>query len=288
MNGTKKYPLEVSKTRKITRKAGLQSASVLGNVVAVLCLLFVFETVAQAESSSVNEVGTQGSASGGESPNSRFRAVTIARDRAVLSAEMAGKITTIPFSVGNSFQKGDILVSFDCRILEYNQIKAEKDEQGARRKWESISKLEKLSATGRINVDLAYVEYKKAEAEHNSAKTYVDRCSIRAPFDGRVIRLAVQPFENATIGQPVIEIIGSQVVEVESAVPTSVALGLRVGSKFIFKSDQSDFNLAAHIVGVAPVIDPVSQLVSVRGIFDDKNTPVVVGITGEIEFSKNP
>ena len=43
--------------------------------------------------------------------------------------------------------------------------KAQKDEEGARRKWESVSQLEKMASTGRLNVDLAYVDFKKAEAE---------------------------------------------------------------------------------------------------------------------------
>lgn len=215
----------------------------------------------------------------------QYRAVIVSRDRAVLAAEMAGRILGLPFNVGDSFKKNDLLVTFDCRLLEFNLIKAQKDEEGARRKWESVSQLAKMASTGRLNVDLAYVEYKKAEAEHNSAKTLVDRCFIKAPYDGRVIRHAVQPFENVTVGQPIIEIVGSQVIEVESAVPASTAISIKVGRKFIFKSDQGDVTVFGHIVGVAPVIDPVSQLVAIRGIIDDKDFPMVIGITGALELS---
>lgn len=232
------------------------------------------------------ESGEKSQVKGEESSSSQFRAVIVARDRAVLSAEMAGRIISIPFNVGDIFKKGDILANFDCKLLEFNRTKAEKDEQGAKRKWESVSKLEKLSATGRLNVDLSYVDFKKAEAEHNSAKALVDRCFIKAPYDGRIIRLAVQPYENATVGQPILEIVGSQVIEIESAVPASVAIGMKLGSKFIFKNDTGDFAIPGHVVGIAPVIDPVSQLVSVRGIIDDKNTPIVIGITGTLEISQ--
>ena len=218
-------------------------------------------------------------------PVQQYRAVIISRDRAVLAAEMAGKIISMPFSVGDNFKQNDVLVSFDCKLLEFNMTKARRDEEGARRKWESASELAKVASTGRLNVDLAYVEYKKAEAEHNSAKTLVDRCFIRAPFDGRVIRNAIQPYENVTVGQPIIEIVGSKIIEVESAVPTSVAVDLKAGKPFVFKSDQGELTLAGHIVGIAPVIDPVSQLVSVRGIIDEKDALVLIGITGTIEFS---
>ena len=58
-----------------------------------------------------------------------------------------------------------------------------------------------------------------------------------------------------------------------------------MGRKFIFKSDQGDVTVSGHIVGVAPVIDPVSQLVAIRGVIDDKDFPVVIGITGALELS---
>lgn len=211
------------------------------------------------------------------------RAVIIAKDRASLSSEMAGKIINMPFNVGDAFKQNDILVSFDCHLLELNLAKAGKDEEGAKRKWESVSQLAKMESTGRLNADLAYVEFKKTEVERKTASTLVERCSLRAPYDGRVIRHMIQTFENVNVGQPLIEIVGSKVLEIESAIPGMIAGGLKIGQKFVFKSDQGEIIVNGHIIGIAPVIDPVSQLVSIRGAIDSGG-PVIVGVTGSMEF----
>ena len=211
------------------------------------------------------------------------RAVIIARDRASLSSEMAGKIINMPFNVGDAFKKNDVLVSFDCHLLELNLAKASKDEEGAKRKWESISQLAKMESTGRLNADLAFVEFKKAEVERKTASTLVERCSLRAPYDGHVIRHMVQNFENVNVGQPLIEIVGSKILEIESAIPGMVAGGLKVGQKFIFKSDQGEIIVNGHVIGIAPVIDPVSQLVSIRGAIDGGG-PLIIGVTGSLQF----
>lgn len=215
--------------------------------------------------------------------SSAHRAVIISKDRAVLSAEIAGKIIGTPYSLGDAFKAGDVLIKFDCTLQLLNLNKTIKDEDGSKRKWASVNQLAKMESTGRLNADLAYVEYKKAEAERASASTIVDRCQIKAPFDGRVVRNIVQNFENVNMGQPVIEIVGSKLIEIESAIPANIASGIKIGQRFMFHSDTGDMNLTGHLTGIAPIIEPVSQLVSVRGSIDNGG-PVIIGATGTIDF----
>lgn len=46
------------------------------------------------------------------------RGVLRARDQAVLSSELAGRIIEMPYTDGQNFKKGDVLVRFDCSAYQ--------------------------------------------------------------------------------------------------------------------------------------------------------------------------
>ena len=212
-----------------------------------------------------------------------FSAVLIGRERSTLSSELAGQVTALPFDLGSSFHKGDDLVRFDCRFQDLALAKAEREEEIAKKKWESLAKLAKLDSTGELQVELALLEWKKLEIDRRTAALLVARCTVKAPYDGRVVRHVIQPFEYVNIGQPLIEIAGTRNIEVESAVPAAVAMQIKPGQKMIFRFEQQAEPWPGKLIAVAPIIDPVSQLVAIRAVLDSAPS-AVIGATGTMQI----
>lgn len=212
------------------------------------------------------------------------QAVVVTRDRAVLSAEIGGRLVRIPAGPGARFERGAVLVEIDCRLNRINRDKIRHERDAARKKFENAESLSKLASTGQLTVDLALLDFRRAQSELEAAELLVERCEIRAPFDGAVVRVQAQAHETIAAGQPLVEIAGRDNIELESVVPAAFALRLRGGATLRVRIENlaRDFDVA--IEGVSPVIDPVSQLVTIRGLFVQPNALIMPGMSGLIQI----
>ncbi len=211
-----------------------------------------------------------------------FPAVVVTRDRAVLSAEIPGRITALPSGVGGSFRKGDALVEFDCRYYQFNRDKIAHDADAARKRYENGAKLAQLASAGQLSVDLALIDWKKAQVELQGAELMVERCTVRAPFDGAVIRIQPQVHETIAVGQPIIEIAGKERIEIEASLPAAFALSLSVGQDMRVRIEEIGAEFSVLVSGISPVIDPVSQMVTVRTRMKTPDERVIPGMTGVV------
>ena len=207
-------------------------------------------------------------------------AVVVTRDRAVLSSEIPGRILSLPPGVGTFFKKGDALVGFDCRYYEVNRDKASHESEATRKKYENSAKLGQMASAAQLTVDLAEIDYRRAQVELRGAELMVERCAIRAPFDGSVVRLYPQVHETIAVGQPVIEIAGLDRIEIEAAVPPSFAVSVSRDTEIILFVEELNLEVPALVSGIAPVIDSVSQLVNLRARIKVANPKILPGMTG--------
>ena len=113
------------------------------------------------------------------------RAVVQAVNRAELSSELAGRVTRLPYPMGEAFRKGDVLVGLDCQLYEAQASKVAAELDAATVKLESSTELRDLNAIGDMDVALAESEYAQSKAELAIARLNTRRCEIRAPWDGR-------------------------------------------------------------------------------------------------------
>jgi RND family efflux transporter MFP subunit len=124
-----------------------------------------------------------------------------------------------------------------------------------------------------------------AEADLRLVRLAVQRCEIRAPFDGTVVEHRVQAGEYVSEGQPVIEVVDHATLELEAIVPSQLLTWLRPGSAFTIEFDELAGTLPARVDRVAPVIDPVSQTVKLYGTVTQGHGALVAGMSGRARFT---
>jgi len=255
----------------IRTRMSIVSFRILGGFVFLICLLSLPE---RSLGQQLPQRGIQ----------KIYRAVVVTRDRAVLSAEIPGRIVSLPAGVGAPFKKGDLLVEFDCNFYHVNRDKISQEVEAAKKKYENSEKLSKLASNGKLTVELALIDWRKAETELQGAQLMAERCKIRAPFDGGVVRILPQVYENISVGQPLVEVAGRGRIEVEAVVPSSWALRQRENEYIRFQVEDLNLDVPIRVIGVAPVIDPVSQLVAVRAQFRTVDPNIVPGMTGYVRI----
>lgn len=214
----------------------------------------------------------------------RIRTQLVAQHDVVVSSEVAAKIARLPLREGDAFARGALLVAFDCGLYQAQQRKAEATAAAAEREQEVTRKLASLHSVGALEVGQAEARAKEAAADAAYMRTTVDKCSIRAPFAGRVARREAAAFEYVTPGKPLLEILDSGALEVKLIVPSRWLSTLKAGTRFTVHVDDLDRDYPAQVVRIGARIDPVSQTVSLSGRIDAGHDELLPGMSGWASF----
>ena len=203
--------------------------------------------------------------------------------QATLSAEIAARITHLPFREGDHFKKGDTLVGFDCEIFEAQKDKADAELKAARFKLDNDRELERSRSIGVLEVQLSEIAVQRAQAEMRMAKINTERCVIKAPWAGRVVLRKAQELEVAKLQQEVLTIVSTDAMEVMAVVPSQWVRTLRPGQSFEVRIDETGTRHKADVVAVGSVVDAVSQTINVRARIA-RDPRLLPGMTGTATF----
>ena len=157
------------------------------------------------------------------------RALVVASQEAVLSSELAARITSISVKEMERFKKGDLLIQFDCSLYEAQKDVVRANENSALIKLKSDEQMLQMRSIGKYELELSISEYEKAKSELRIAELNVDRCEIRAPFDGAVEEVVVNAFESIQPQVELMKIIKTDVLELEMVVSSEWVSWLTIG-----------------------------------------------------------
>ncbi|SAI74692.1 RND efflux membrane fusion protein [Bordetella ansorpii] len=213
------------------------------------------------------------------------RAQLVASQRALLSSELAGKIASVPFRDGQSFKKGDVLISYDCALNRARLERAVQAEGAAHKKLAVAEQLEKLSSISRADVDQARAGVAVSRAETGVERVMVNRCTVTAPYAGRVGEAFVRPLESVAEGKELLSIYDNSAFELETIVPSRWLAWLKTGYPMHITVDETGRTYQAVVARIAGTVDPVSQSVKVVGRLDGKTAAdLLPGMSGNVRI----
>ena len=201
-----------------------------------------------------------------------------------VAAELSAKVQDIPFREGENFKEGQKLVIFDCATQLAQHQKAKAVMAIAERNYNANKKLLALGSVGRIEYENSASEYQKARAEADELAAVVDKCTILAPFDGRVVEQKVRAQQFVQSGQPVLDILDHSALELEFIAPSKWSPWLVEGYKFQIKIDENGKTYPAKITRVGARIDAISQTIKVAAVIDGDYTELSPGMSGTVEI----
>ena len=222
-------------------------------------------------------------------PSGGVRALIEARQHAVLSSEIAGRIGRITVETGQSFKAGQTLVAFDCSHYQAAVDAARANLRAADVTVRQSRRLEQLKSIGAAEVEMAEVKADAARADLLKAEIEVRRCDVKAPFDGKVVEQRIREHESVPPSTALLEILSDRDLRVELIVPSSWLVWLKPGQRFTLRIDETGEALDGEVTLVGARIDPVSQSLKVTGkVLTDKqgNAPnLVAGMSGTARFN---
>ena len=218
--------------------------------------------------------GTGGIA--GEDPAERLQAEVYALKDVRVPAEVPGRVVQRPADESASVKRGDVIVALDDVLMKTAARAAEANARRAkaRRDWalaelERARTLSRTNSVGKADLDRAVLASREAEeallaaeATADEARERLARTQIRAPFDGRLVRIPPQTGEYLGVGMTAFRIIDDSQLKVVTYVPAGWLSRLKVGDSLILRADFPGASLApltARVFSIAPAAEGASR-----------------------------
>jgi RND family efflux transporter MFP subunit len=214
-----------------------------------------------------------------------LRAQLTPRDFTTLAAEIGAKVERIPLREGERFRKGDTLVAFDCSIQRAQLAEAKAALSAAEKTVAVNARLLELQTIGKLESEVALAERDKARAKVDASAAVLGKCSIPAPFEGRVVEQKIRAQQFAQPGQALLDILDDSVLELDFVVPSKWLAWLKPGHGFQVAIDETGKTYPVKLTRAGARIDPVSQSVRVTGAIGGHFPELAAGMSGKVLLS---
>lgn len=215
----------------------------------------------------------------------------------LISSQLSARIIQIAVRVGQTVNKGDVLVELDCTDYQARlaQAQAQYRAQRARQRLaqNQLKRAQSLASKQHVSADLldqreAELDIVKAEASSvkssiTLAKTEVARCTISAPFDAAVTDRQADEAELAAAGTPLLNITGLHQAEISAEISASEQASLESSTKIVFKTRSKQY--PASLLRISPVIDRRSRTQQVRLKFTSDTA--AIGSSGRLHWQSD-
>ena len=226
--------------------------------------------------------------SAGASEPREIRAQLAPRRFTTLAAEVGAKVNRLPVPEGGSFRAGQVLVSFDCGLQHAQHEKAKAALAGSEKVVQANRRLAELNSIGRVELETSEAEAAKNRAEVAAMATVLGKCSIAAPFAGRIAEQKVREQQYAQPGQALLELIDDSVLELEFLVPSRWLAWLKPGHAFQVSIDEVGKTFPARVQRIGARVDPVSQSVKLVAAIDGRFPELIAGMSGRVSMTPPP
>ena len=192
-----------------------------------------------------------------------------AKIHATLEAKVTGVITAIPVALGQKFKAGEILVRLDAPELHARLKQAESGLEEAERDWIRAETLFNQHTSTKAEYDTAQSRLSTARATVGEAKAMTSYTVVSAPFDGQVTAKIAQIGDLAAPGKPLLMIENPTILQLEVAVPQSMASKIHYDDRLNVLIDPEDVELLGTVTEIAPAADPISRTLQVKVDFPE-------------------
>jgi membrane fusion protein, multidrug efflux system len=219
-------------------------------------------------------------------PAPNVRGVIQSKSKIEIRSDLNVTVISANFRKGMAFKKDDVLVEFNCSRVKAERSAATASANAASIELRQKRTLLKHGAAGKGDVDLAGAAVSKSLAERDVIDQRLKDCSIKAPFDGRVVATSIAPLEMPKPGEPLLIIIDDANLEIELVMPSLWLAKVKQDSTFSFIVDETGEAIKGTVDRFGAEVDPVSQTIEVIGKLQTQSPSIRSGMSGSVTFDE--
>ena len=197
------------------------------------------------------------------SDSQTYRVVLAPRSSAVLSSNVTSVVKAIPKELGQSFEKGDVLVLLDGTVFEANLQKAQSVLERAEAQLSAKQELFKDNVASLLELKDAEAQVAASKAELTLARQQLEACRVVAPYSGRISNVLMSSHEMVQPGQDLVEIVDDRVLLAKMLVPSDEYAGLSLGQSILIHIHETGSSVSGKVSHIGASIDPASSMIKV-------------------------
>ena len=185
----------------------------------------------------------------------------------MMSADLPGVVTAIPFESGSHVTNGQVLVRLDTRQEEAQLRTALAKLELARQNLERARDLSQKHVIAQSALDDAKSQFDAATASVDETRATIARKTILAPFEGETGIRQVNIGQYLKSGDPIVQLDALDTVYVNYALPQQHLGQLRVGQPVMVRADGlPDKEFPGTINAINSMVDTSTRNIQVQAI----------------------
>jgi RND family efflux transporter MFP subunit len=184
--------------------------------------------------------------------------------RATLSAQVAGSISALSFTLGQPVAAGDILLTISAPELAARVAQARAQLLQTERE---LARERTLQASGAGTVDSVKAledRLAQAQAALRAEEAMLGYATVRAPFAGVIAKKFVEAGDFATPGAPLLQLDGRAAFEIEVGLPESLAASVVIGAALDVALSEAPARFQANVAEVSSAADSAARTTTVK------------------------
>jgi RND family efflux transporter MFP subunit len=216
-----------------------------------------------------------------EQTDLEVEAVLVPRKITVISSSQDGRIAAITVNHGDRFQKGDLLVAYDCASLRAEADIARIEKSYTEKRVKGSDSLFKLDIISELDRAGTQIEDQKASVKDALYQSRLRDCEIRAEFDGRVTNRLANPGEYTRTDRVLLEVASIDTLQAEFLVPSKWLRWINIGAPVSITVAETERTYNAKIERIHGEVDPVSQSIQMIATLEKYQDPLLPGMSGK-------
>lgn len=205
-----------------------------------------------------------------------------------LVAQMVGRISQLQAQLGARVPKGRTVVRLDCSEAQARLAMAQAENASAQETLSVKQNLRQLNAAGDTEVTLAAAEVDKTRAAIAVSRAQFANCAVVAPFNGRIVKVHVKPFQGVGVGTPLVEMVSDGPLKIRLNVPSRWLRQLKVGTGFQVAINETGREYPARVTAINARVDAVAQTIELEARMDKVYPELLAGMSGVARFDLKP
>ncbi len=203
----------------------------------------------------------------------------------LLQSEIDGVVNIINFDNGQEVKKGDMLIQLDISV-EKAELKAAKAlAHLAKLELERAKRLQKSGSIPESELDRAFAEAARRNAEVENIEARIDRKTLYAPFNGIVGIRKINLGQYIASGTAIVSLQENESVYVNFSLPQNEISNVNNG--YIIKLTCDAYpqqNFEGELTAISPEIDPKTRSFSLQGTFINSEALLKPGLFVRLEI----
>jgi len=202
---------------------------------------------------------------------------------------ITARVERLPFEEGSVFDAGEVLVAFECSLQQATLETARAALRIAQYERERARRLAESQSDAPFELDLlegeAEAEMARAQAAVNAEAVNVSRCSVKAPFRGKVADVDVSEHQFVATGQILMRIIDDSSLIVQFRAPSTWLGQLHPGRIVEIAVAETGTTHEVRVRRTGVEVGTFSQTVKVTGDLTTKAPGLMAGMRGSVLLS---